>query len=215
MPAGPTAREARRLRAPPLRSVSDSAGGVSAGVIVVPESRGGTDTTTRFVRNALHGEALSLSVPAALLTPGAIGSSEIVKTEAILDLSPRLKRAVMRDRIDPRPRALLEDRFREPRHIRPGVAMELLRRDTGNVVEGMRIPLNANDVNDVNYQRNAVPVAAARNVGVILMKLFSRGNVYLFEQTVNDRAGHRYRVIAVDAGGQTMPSTEAWMPAMA
>ena len=84
----------------------------------------------------------------------------------------------------------------------PAVAMELLQRDTGNVVEGMLIPLNANDFNYFNYQNNAIPVAAAKNVGVILMKLFSRGNFYLPGTLLSRSPDTAYREI----GSKAMPS---------
>jgi aryl-alcohol dehydrogenase-like predicted oxidoreductase len=84
----------------------------------------------------------------------------------------------------------------------PAVAMELLQRDTGNVLEGMLIPLNANDFNYFNYQNNAIPVAAAKNVGVILMKVFSRGNMYLPGAMMSRSPDTAYREI----GSKAMPS---------
>jgi hypothetical protein len=38
---------------------------------------------------------------------------------------------------------------------------------------------------------------------------------FVFEQAVSDRVAHRYRVIAVDAGGQKIPSNDLWVPATA
>jgi aryl-alcohol dehydrogenase-like predicted oxidoreductase len=84
----------------------------------------------------------------------------------------------------------------------PGVAMEMLQRDTGNVVEGMLIPLNANDFNFFNYQNNAIPVAAAKNVGVILMKVFARGNMYLPGAMMSRSPDTAYREI----GSKALPS---------
>jgi len=83
-----------------------------------------------------------------------------------------------------------------------GVAMDLLQRDTGNLVEGMLIPINANDFNYFNFQNNIIPVAAAKNVGVIGMKVFARGNFYVQGANASRSPDTQYREI----GSKAMPS---------
>ena len=63
-------------------------------------------------------------------------------------------------------------------HNSPAVMMEMLQRDTGNILEGMLVAINANDRLNFNMQYNNIPVAAARNVGVIGMKAFADGSMY-------------------------------------
>ena len=84
----------------------------------------------------------------------------------------------------------------------PGVAMELLQRDTRNIVEGMLVPINANDFNYFNFQNNTLPVAAAKNVGVIGMKVFARGNFYTPGSISSSSPDTMYREI----GSKAVPS---------
>jgi hypothetical protein len=53
------------------------------------------------------------------------------------------------------------------------------------------------------------------NVGKVPHRPQTTKAPFAFEQTVDDRAAHRYRVIAVDAGGQKVPSNDLLVPAMA
>jgi len=66
-------------------------------------------------------------------------------------------------------------------HENAAVAMEMLQRDTRNVLDGMLIALNANDRLYFNMQYNPIPVAAAKNMGIIAMKVFADGAMYTKE----------------------------------
>ncbi|MBN2274472.1 MAG: aldo/keto reductase [Bacteroidales bacterium] len=63
-------------------------------------------------------------------------------------------------------------------HYDAGVMMDLIQRDRDNLVEGMLVAINANDKLNFNMQNNVIPVAAAKNMGIIGMKVFADGAMY-------------------------------------
>lgn len=75
------------------------------------------------------------------------------------------------------------DRRRWIRHIgitghNSTVLMPALQRDAGNIIDTMLTVLNANDRQYQPNQNNSIPLALARGMGVIAMKLFSQGVIY-------------------------------------
>jgi predicted aldo/keto reductase-like oxidoreductase len=66
-------------------------------------------------------------------------------------------------------------------HHSPPVMMEMIQRDSQKLFDAMLISMNAHDRNYFNMQYNAIPLAQARNMGVIGMKLFSDGAMYTKE----------------------------------
>lgn len=56
--------------------------------------------------------------------------------------------------------------------------MEMIQRDTQMLLEGMLVSINSNDNLYLNMQHNVIPVAAARNMGIIAMKVFADGAMY-------------------------------------
>jgi aryl-alcohol dehydrogenase-like predicted oxidoreductase len=63
-------------------------------------------------------------------------------------------------------------------HYDAGVMMDLIQRDRDNLIEGMLVAVNANDKLNFNMQNNVIPVAAAKNMGIIAMKVFADGAMY-------------------------------------
>jgi len=63
-------------------------------------------------------------------------------------------------------------------HKNPAVMMDMMRRDTGNLLDGMLVSINANDHLMASMQHNAIPVAAEKNMGIIGMKVFADGAMY-------------------------------------
>jgi aryl-alcohol dehydrogenase-like predicted oxidoreductase len=63
-------------------------------------------------------------------------------------------------------------------HHSPAVMMEMIQRDERNILDGMLVAINANDRLHFNMQYNVIPVAAARNMGLIAMKVFADGAMY-------------------------------------
>jgi aryl-alcohol dehydrogenase-like predicted oxidoreductase len=66
-------------------------------------------------------------------------------------------------------------------HISSPVMIECLQRDNQNIIDTMLIAINANDRLYLSHQYNAIPVAAARNLGIIAMKVFADGAMYTKE----------------------------------
>jgi len=75
-------------------------------------------------------------------------------------------------------------------HLSSRVLMSFLRRDTENVIDTLLVALNPNDRACCSHQYNVLPLAVARGVGVIAMKLFADGAFYgkepRFSRTPND-----------------------------
>jgi len=66
-------------------------------------------------------------------------------------------------------------------HFSPPVMVEMIQRDKDNLLEGMLISINANDRMNFNMQHNVIPVAMAKNMGIIGMKVFADGAMYTKE----------------------------------
>jgi len=63
-------------------------------------------------------------------------------------------------------------------HHSPAVMMEMIQRDTGDILDGMLVSINPNDRLFFNMQQNVIPVARAKNMGIIGMKIFADGAMY-------------------------------------
>jgi hypothetical protein len=59
--------------------------------------------------------------------------------------------------------------------------LEMIQRDNNNLLDGMLIAINANDKLNFNMQHNVIPVASAKNMGIIGMKVFADGAMYTKE----------------------------------
>jgi aryl-alcohol dehydrogenase-like predicted oxidoreductase len=67
-------------------------------------------------------------------------------------------------------------------HFSSPVMIECLQRDeASDLIDTMLIAINANDRRYLNHQYNAMPVAKAKNVGMIAMKVFADGAMYTKE----------------------------------
>lgn len=63
-------------------------------------------------------------------------------------------------------------------HFSAPVMMDMIRRDRDNLLDAMLVAINANDRLNFNMQHNVIPVATAKNMGVIGMKVFADGAMY-------------------------------------
>lgn len=63
-------------------------------------------------------------------------------------------------------------------HKDAAVMIEMIQRDTENLIDGMLVAINANDKQCFNMQYNVIPVAAAKNMAIIAMKVFADGAMY-------------------------------------
>src|SRR5262249_13254651 len=74
-------------------------------------------------------------------------------------------------------------------HENPTVHMYAMRRDTRNNLETLLVALNPNDPRYFSHQNNSVPVAAAKGMGVIGMKIFADGVMYGLEKKFAGQPG--------------------------
>jgi aryl-alcohol dehydrogenase-like predicted oxidoreductase len=63
-------------------------------------------------------------------------------------------------------------------HYNTAVMMDMIRRDTYGVLDGLLVAINPNDKLYFNMQNNVIPVASAKNMGIIAMKVFADGAMY-------------------------------------
>ncbi|MGD0199828.1 MAG: aldo/keto reductase [Bryobacteraceae bacterium] len=63
-------------------------------------------------------------------------------------------------------------------HFSSPVLMSALRRDSENIIDTLLLALNANDRLCSSHQNNVLPLAVARGLGVIAMKVFADGAFY-------------------------------------
>ncbi len=63
-------------------------------------------------------------------------------------------------------------------HYNAGVMMDMIRRDKDNLLDGLLVAINSNDKLNFNMQHNVIPVAQAKNMGLIGMKVFADGAMY-------------------------------------
>jgi len=75
-------------------------------------------------------------------------------------------------------------------HQSSPVLMNALQRDAGNQIDTMLVALNANDRKYSSHQHNAVPVALARGLGIIAMKVFADGVFYGKAPVFSSNFGH-------------------------
>lgn len=84
-------------------------------------------------------------------------------------------------------------------HHSPAVMMEMIQRDEAGLLEGMLVAMNANDRLNFNMQYNVIPVAAAKNMGLIAMKVFADGAMYSKEATWTRSPDHVVRKVGSEA----------------
>lgn len=63
-------------------------------------------------------------------------------------------------------------------HASPPVMVEMIQRDEYGILEGMLVAINANDKQKYNMQHNVIPVAVAKGMGIIGMKVFADAAMY-------------------------------------
>jgi aryl-alcohol dehydrogenase-like predicted oxidoreductase len=63
-------------------------------------------------------------------------------------------------------------------HHNAPAMIDMIQRDKWDLLDGMLVSINVNDRRYLNMQYNVIPVAQARNIGVIGMKVFADGVMY-------------------------------------
>ena len=63
-------------------------------------------------------------------------------------------------------------------HLNSPAMINMIQRDKWEILDGMLVAINSNDKLYLNHQYNVIPVAEAKNIGIIAMKVFSDGAMY-------------------------------------
>ncbi len=87
-------------------------------------------------------------------------------------------------------------------HYSAPVMIDMIQRDKWDILDGMLVAINVNDRRYLNMQYNVIPVAQAKNMGVIAMKVFADGSMYTKEPGWSSKPEHVVRVV----GTETVPS---------
>jgi hypothetical protein len=87
-------------------------------------------------------------------------------------------------------------------HYSAPVMMEMIRRDKYGILDGMLVAINANDRLNLNMQHNVIPVASAKGMGVIAMKVFADGAMYTKKAEWSNNPDH----VVLTVGSKDLPS---------
>lgn len=87
-------------------------------------------------------------------------------------------------------------------HYDASVNMYMIQRDRYDLLDAMLVAINANDKLMFNMQHNVIPLATAKNMGVIGMKVFADGAMYTKPAEWSNKKEHVVRIV----GDQNMPS---------
>lgn len=87
-------------------------------------------------------------------------------------------------------------------HYDPSVNMYMIQRDRNNLLDAMLVAINANDKLMFNMQYNVIPLAAAKNMGVIAMKVFADGAMFTKPAEWSSKPEHVVNTV----GSESLPS---------
>ncbi|MGQ9621509.1 MAG: aldo/keto reductase [Bacteroidales bacterium] len=89
-------------------------------------------------------------------------------------------------------------------HHDPSVNMYMIQKDKTNLLDAMLVAINANDKLMFNMQYNVIPLAKAKNMGVIGMKVFADGAMYTKPAEWSNRPEHVVHTV----GSPDLPSSK-------
>lgn len=84
-------------------------------------------------------------------------------------------------------------------HWDPSVMMYMIQRDRSNLLDAMLVAINANDKLMFNMQYNVIPLATAKNMGIIAMKVFADGAMYTKPAEWSGKPEHVVRTVGSEA----------------
>ncbi|MEI6050947.1 MAG: aldo/keto reductase [Bacteroidota bacterium] len=87
-------------------------------------------------------------------------------------------------------------------HNNAPAMMDMIQRDKWDLLDGMLVAINVNDRRYLNMQYNVIPMAQARNMGIIAMKVFADGAMYTKEPGWSNKPDDVVRII----GTESVPS---------
>jgi len=88
-------------------------------------------------------------------------------------------------------------------HYSAPVMMEMIRKDKFGILDGMLVAINANDKLNLNMQHNVIPVASAKGMGIIAMKVFADGAMYTKNAEWSNTPDH----VVLTVGNKDLPSS--------
>lgn len=80
--------------------------------------------------------------------------------------------------------------------------MDMIQRDEYGILDAMLVAINPNDRLKMNMQYNVIPVAQAKNMGIIAMKVFADGAMY----TKNAEWSNKPEHVVMSVGSGELPS---------
>ncbi len=89
-------------------------------------------------------------------------------------------------------------------HNDTSVMMEMIQRDSEDLLDAMLVAINANDKLYLNMQYNVIPLAAAKNMGIIAMKVFADGAMYSKKAEWSNKVSH----VVLEVGSNEMPAKD-------
>ncbi len=84
-------------------------------------------------------------------------------------------------------------------HNNSPAMIDMIQRDSWDLLDGMLVAINVNDRRYLNMQYNVFPVAQARNIGIIGMKVFADGAMYTKEPGWSRVPDDVVRIIGTDS----------------
>jgi predicted aldo/keto reductase-like oxidoreductase len=84
-------------------------------------------------------------------------------------------------------------------HYNAPAMIDMIQRDKWDLLEGMLVAINVNDRRYLNMQYNVIPVAQARNMAIIGMKVFADGAMYTKEPGWSNKPADVVRIIGTDS----------------
>ncbi|MBI4906554.1 MAG: aldo/keto reductase [Acidobacteria bacterium] len=85
-------------------------------------------------------------------------------------------------------------------HLSSRVLMSAIQRDRADILDTVLVALNANDRQYSSHQFNVVPLARAKGMGIIAMKVFSAGGIYTGLQRQPSNTSELIRTVGVPGG---------------
>jgi hypothetical protein len=83
-------------------------------------------------------------------------------------------------------------------HANPPAMMDMIQRDEYGILDGMLIAINANDKTKMNMQNNVIPIAEAKGMGIIGMKVFADAALYHKEPRWSQTPADVFRKVGTD-----------------
>jgi aryl-alcohol dehydrogenase-like predicted oxidoreductase len=83
-------------------------------------------------------------------------------------------------------------------HFSAPAMIEMIQRDKFELLEGMLVAINVNDRRYLNMQYNVIPVAQAKDIGIVGMKVFADGTMYGKHAGWSNRPEHVIRNVGTD-----------------